>query len=292
MIAERSSIGRGRRGIELRLQGIRKAFNGHAVLDGIDLEIQSGEMVALVGASGTGKTVLLDIMTGLVPPDSGRVLVADHSRQSAPLADLNQLDWQARDSVRLYWSLVFQRNALFTGTVYDNVALWMREHTEMSERDIDQRVRESLAAVALDVKDVLPKSRDELSGGMAKRVAIARAIATDPVVIFYDEPTTGLDPVISGQIHELIFELHHRPRRSGPPRTTMIVTHDKDLLRRVRPRVVMLHGGRVAFDGAYDEFTQSELPEAEEYLRDMPVLHTRESAAPAWRRSGELSRRG
>lgn len=276
MIAHQSSLRDGRSGVEIRLEGIRKAFGDNVVLKGIDLEIRSGEMVAIVGASGSGKTVMLDTITGLVPPDTGHVLVADHSRQDAPLVDLNQLDWRKRDGVRLHWSLVFQRNALFTGSVYDNVALWMREHTEVSERQIERTVRESLQAAALDVNDVIYKSRDELSGGMAKRVAIARAIATDPVVIFYDEPTTGLDPVISGQIHELIFNLHHRPRRMGPPRTTIIITHDKDLLRRVRPRVIMLHKGGIAFDGQYDEFTQSDAPEAEEYLRDMPVLHTRE----------------
>lgn len=251
------------------------------VLDAINLVIRSGEMVAIVGASGSGKTVLLDVTTGLLMPDGGRVLIADHSQEGSPLVDLNALDWRQRDRARLHWSLVFQRNALFTGTVYDNVALWLREHTDLSERQIARRVRDSLEAAALNPKEVMRKSRDALSGGMAKRVAIARAIATDPVVLFYDEPTTGLDPVISAQIHELIFELHHRPRPQGPVRTTVIVTHDKELLRRIRPRVVMLHRGRIAFDGGYDAFTQSQRPEAQEYLREMPVLHAREIPAPA-----------
>jgi phospholipid/cholesterol/gamma-HCH transport system ATP-binding protein len=286
MIAERPSIRESGKGVEIRLERIRKAFGDNIVLNDIDLEIRSGEIVAVVGASGSGKTVLLDVTTGLMPPDDGRVLVSDHSQLDTsqrdngdlarpPLVDLHRLDWRQRDSLRLHWSLVFQRNALFTGTVFDNVALWLREHTGMSDGAIDRRVRESLKAVALDVKGVLHKDRDELSGGMAKRVAIARAIATDPAVIFYDQPTTGLDPVISAQIHDLIFELHHRPR-DGAPRTTVIITHDKDLLRRVRPRVVMLHRGRIGFDGPYDSFTESERPEAEEYLREMPVLHTRE----------------
>src|SRR5207247_1758409 len=96
-------------------------------------------------------------------------------------------------------------------------------------------------AVALEVDEVIGKGRDELSGGMAKRVAIARAIAVDPAVIFYDEPTTGLDPVISGHIHELVYKVHHRPLPDGTPRTSIVVTHDKELLRRVEPRVVMLH---------------------------------------------------
>jgi len=152
---------------------------------------------------------MLDILTGLMKPDAGRVLVADHSKPGAPLRDLWTLGPEELDSVRLHWSIVFQRNALFTGTVYDNIALWLREHTDMPEEAIAQRVRESLRAAALDPDDVMYKDRDELSGGMAKRVAIARAIAVRPMVIFYDEPTTGLDPVISAAIHDLIFKNHH-----------------------------------------------------------------------------------
>jgi phospholipid/cholesterol/gamma-HCH transport system ATP-binding protein len=122
------------------------------------------------------------------------------------------------------------------------------------------------------------KQREALSGGMAKRVAIARAIAVDPAVIFYDEPTTGLDPVISGRIHELIFSLHHRAvegAAAGRERTSVVVTHDKELLRRVRPRVVMLHDQGVCFDGPYEEFERTDCEPAREYLRAMPVLHAR-----------------
>jgi phospholipid/cholesterol/gamma-HCH transport system ATP-binding protein len=172
--------------------------------------------------------------------------------------------------------VVFQRNALFSGTVRDNLTLWFQEHTSLPARTVDRRIRESLAAAALDVEDVIDKGRDELSGGMAKRVAIARAISTDPAVIFYDEPTTGLDPVIGGQIHELIFKLHHRPvGGGGGARTSIIVTHDKDLLRRLAPRVVMLHETRVCFDGPYEEFTQSRMEAARAYFSAMPVLHAR-----------------
>jgi len=171
--------------------------------------------------------------------------------------------------------VVFQKNALFSGSVYDNIALWLREHTSMSEAQIRKVAEESLRAVALDVDDVMDKQREALSGGMAKRVAIARAIAVDPLVIFYDEPTTGLDPIVSGQIHELIWATHHRPHSSGGPRTTVIVTHDKELLRRLAPRVIMLDGGLVGFDGSYDQFAASDSPTAQQYLQAMPVLHAR-----------------
>jgi len=271
--------------IEIEARGIEKAFGAHVVLKDVSLTVRSGDIVAIVGASGSGKTVLLDILTGLVHPDAGLVRVADHGRGGgeegrasggAPLVDLFSLGWEELDAVRLHWSIVFQRNALFSGTVYENLALWFREHTDLTEAQIEARARTALASAALDVSDVLFKQREELSGGMAKRVAIARAISVDPIVMFYDEPTTGLDPIIGAQVHELIYAQHHRPHPDGMPRTTIIVTHDKELLRRVRPRVVMLHRAGVCFDGTYEEFEASEHPAAREYLRAMPVLHARE----------------
>jgi phospholipid/cholesterol/gamma-HCH transport system ATP-binding protein len=264
--------------IEIRAGHLHKAFGDHVVLRDVSLDVRRGQIVALVGASGSGKTVLLDILTGLIPADSGAICVADHNTPGSPLVDLSTLDGDALDGIRMHWSVVFQRNALFSGTVFDNIALWFREHTDMREEEVARRVRESLEAASLDVEDVINKGRDELSGGMAKRVAIARAIAVDPAVIFYDEPTTGLDPVLGGRIQELIFELHNRPVRGDAAerlRTSVVVTHDKELLRRVRPRVVMLHDAGVCFDGPYEEFGTSSCPPAQEYLRAMPVLHAR-----------------
>jgi phospholipid/cholesterol/gamma-HCH transport system ATP-binding protein len=292
------------RPVEIRIDNVRKAFpnaSGRVVLDGISADIRRGEIVAIVGASGSGKTVLLDLLIGLMQPDSGRILVADHDRGAGgdpddgpestaaaqpPLVDLATLDGDALDRVRLHWAVVFQRNALFSGAVRDNVELWLREHTSLGDAEIDRRTRMSLAAAALDVDDVIDKDRESLSGGMAKRVAIARAIAIDPLVIFYDEPTTGLDPIVAGQIHELVWRVHNTPVgsffSSGPPpaaavparaRTSIIVTHDKDLLRRIRPRIIMLHEAKVCYDGPYEGFGQPDCPPAHQYLAAMPVLH-------------------
>jgi phospholipid/cholesterol/gamma-HCH transport system ATP-binding protein len=282
--------------IEIAAEGLSKSFGEREVLHGIDLSICSGDIACIVGASGSGKTVLLDHLIGLMAPTSGRVVAADHnaaadSSGQPPLRDLSTLDEDQIDLIRLHWAVVFQRNALFSGSVGENIAFWLREHTTLKEDEIQRRIREALKSVALDVDDVVGKDRDALSGGMAKRVAIARAVACDPIMLFYDEPTTGLDPMIGATIHELIFKTHNSPvgegfhfrdlegqapvSRAKTKRTTIIVTHDRDLLRRIRPRVIMIHEGGVVFDGPYAEFEVSELPPAQAYLREMPVLHSR-----------------
>ena len=287
------------RPVELRVENLSCVFGDHTVLDRVSFDILHGDIVAIVGGSGSGKTVLLDHMTGLRAPQSGRVLAADHDAAASPaaprgfpLVDLSRISEDDINRIRLHWAIVFQHNALFGGSVFDNIALWFREHTSLGEHEIARRVRESLSAVQMSPDEVGPKERAELSGGMAKRVAIARALATDPFVIFYDEPTTGLDPVVGAHIHELIWDTHNRrPTRDFAPdaaahsedpplrRTSIIVTHDRELLRRLRPRVVMLSDARIVFDGSYADFSNTDNPQAQLYLRAMPVLHARPTDA-------------
>lgn len=258
--------------VEILVQGLHKAFRGLPVLMGIDLEIRRGDLVAIVGASGCGKTVLLHHIIGHLKPDRGRVLVADHEQEGAPLVDLSTLDEIGLDRIRLHSAIVFQRNALFSATVYENIALWLREIKRMEEPAILQRAREALDAVGFKGDEsVLWKDRGELSGGMAKRVALARALAMRPYTIFFDEPTTGLDPVNAAQIHDLILVTHEE--RGDVARTTVIITHDKDLLRRLAPRIVMLHEGRVYFDGPYAEFEASGSAAVRPYLETMATFH-------------------
>lgn len=269
--------------IEIEAKGLGKSFGDHAVLADINVGVRRGELVAIVGGSGSGKTVLMHLLAGLLEPSVGSVFAADHSREGAPLTELSSLDGDGLDVIRRHWSMVFQKNALFSGSVRENCSLILREHGGLTDDEIDARVREGLRAVAMDPDAVLDKDRDELSGGMAKRVAIARAVAIDPALIFFDEPTTGLDPIIGGQIHELIWATHRRPRRVGggsEKRTTIIVTHDRELLRRLGPRVIMLENsrgaGRVCEDVPYERFGTRGGPAAE-YLRQMPVLHGRDA---------------
>ena len=229
--------------------------------------------------------MLLKHITGHFIADKGRVWVADHEsgtngQGEAPLLEIGTASEDKLDEVRMHWAVVFQRNALLTGDVFDNLAMLPRELRAMTNEQILPLAVKALKDVGLDPELVLHRSRDMLSGGMAKRVAVARALVMDPVLILYDEPTSGLDPEMCVQIHDLIKATHDtQPQiaaeRNGAVRTTIVVTHDTELLRRLKPRVVMLHAGRVLFDGSFEAFTQSADPHIAPYLQQMHMLHQR-----------------
>ena len=262
--------------VEIRVEGLCRAFDDHHVLRGVDLEIHRGEVVAVVGGSGCGKTVLLNHILGLLSPDAGRVLVADNERPGTPLVDPSLLDDAELDTIHTHWGVVFQNNALFSGTVYDNISLWLEEVKELGDDAINPIARSVLTAVALPTNDdFLNTDTNDLSGGMAKRLAVARALSMEPDVIFYDEPTTGLDPSSAIQIQDLILTTHFNHETGGSGRTTVIITHDKDLLGRLQPRTVMLYEGRVSFDSPFGEFESSDSPLIRPYFDLMPVLHER-----------------
>ena len=179
---------------------------------------------------------------------------------------------------------MFQGNALLSGrTVGYNIALPLSDVQNLDEATIQRKVSEALREVALDPDKDSNLSIDQLSGGMAKRVAIARALALDPILLFYDEPTTGLDPQVADQIQRLIGSVHESKSASGMARTTLVITHDKDLLYRLQPRIIMLEAGRILFDGTYDAFSNSDSPVIRPYFELMPTLHQRPagSASPA-----------
>lgn len=271
---------------EVVIEDLHKGFDGKPVLQGVNLRIGRGELVAIVGGSGCGKTVLLKHITGHLQGDRGRVLVANHAltpgaKGDAPLLDVGRATEDELDQVREHWAVVFQRNALLTGDVFDNLAMLPREQKLMSDAQILPLARKALADVGLDPDAVLHRDRDMLSGGMAKRVAVARALVMDPVLVLYDEPTSGLDPEMCVQIHDLIRATHAAQpalaaSRAGVARTSIVVTHDTELLRRLRPRVVMLHGGRVLFDGSFEAFTASDDAHIAPYLAQMHVLNARD----------------
>lgn len=270
---------------EVITEDLHKGFGGKPVLSGVNLAIHRGELVAIVGGSGCGKTVLLKLIAGHFAPDRGRVLLANHELPpdeagNAPMQDIALLSETELDRIREHWAVVFQRNALLTGTVFHNLAMMSREMKHLTDDQIMPKARKALVDVGLDPDLVLFRDREQLSGGMAKRVAIARALVMDPVLILYDEPTSGLDPEMCFQIHDLIRETHEaQPAlaavRRGVVRTSVVVTHDTELLRRLSPRVVMLHSGGVRFDGPYAAFAASTDPHIRPYLGQMSALQER-----------------
>ena len=240
----------------IRVKGLRKSFHGQPVLRGIDLDVPDGSITIIIGRSGGGKSVFLKHLLGLLRPDGGRIEVDG--------VDLTRLRGGALDDVRKRYGVVFQGGALFDSmTCRDNVAFPLREKLRLSRADVGNRVNAALESVGLaGIGDKYP---EEVSGGMRKRVAIARALVTEPEIVFFDEPTTGLDPVLVNTIHRLILDLHRRFRF-----TAVMVSHEIPEIFEIADRVGMLHEGRIVELGPPAAIQGSSNPIVQQFIRGEP----------------------
>jgi phospholipid/cholesterol/gamma-HCH transport system ATP-binding protein len=240
----------------IRVKGLRKSFGRQAVLNGVDLEVPDGSITIIIGRSGGGKSVFLKHLIGLLRPDSGSIEVGG--------VDLARLRGRALDEVRRRYGVVFQSGALFDSmSCRDNVAFPLREKLRLLRADIAARVERALDQVGLaGIGDKYP---EEVSGGMRKRVAIARALVTEPEIVFFDEPTTGLDPVLVNTIHRLILELHRRLHF-----TAVMVSHEIPEIFEIADRVGMLHAGRIVELGPPADIQGSSNPIVQQFIRGEP----------------------
>jgi len=237
----------------IRIQGLHKRFGAQPVLRGLDLDIATGEIMVIIGRSGGGKSVLLKHLIGLLRPDAGRVFV--------DATEITRLRGRELDLVRERYGVVFQGGALFDSmSVFDNVAFPLREKSRLGAVEIQGRVEEKLDQVGL--AGMGHKNPAEISGGMRKRVAIARALVTEPEIVFFDEPTTGLDPILVNTIHHLIVELHRKFRF-----TAVMVSHEIPEIFEIADRVAVLHDGAIAEVGPPDAVRASANPVVQHFIR-------------------------
>ena len=236
----------------ISLQDVHKSFGSLHVLRGLTLEVNRGETLCIIGESGCGKSVLLKHVIGLIHPDRGRVLFDG--------TDLARASAKEMVRIRTRFGMVFQAGALFDSlTIGENVAFPLREHTHLDDEAIHRRVAEKLSLVGLAGTE--EKRPAEVSGGMQKRVALARAIALEPDVVLYDEPTTGLDPIMADVINELIIRAHDALKT-----TSIVVTHDMVSVYKVADRIVMLHDGKLIAGGTPDEIRNTSDPAVRQFI--------------------------
>ena len=238
--------------IIIEFKDVYKSFNGILVHNGINLSIIEGEIISLLGGSGSGKSVLLKELIGLMKPDKGDIILLD--------TNVTQMNEEALIALREHIGMLFQGAALFDSlTVFENIAYPLREHLKLTEKEIQDRVADKLHLVGLS--GIEKKMPDELSGGMKKRVGLARAIATEPKIILYDEPTTGLDPMTAQRINDLIIELQ---KKLGM--TTIVVTHDLHCVKTVSDRIAMLHEGKIVAVGTWEELVSSNIQVVKDFI--------------------------
>ena len=236
----------------IEIRDVYKSFGRNQVLQGVNLTINKGETMVIIGRSGCGKSVLLKLIMGLLEPDAGNIAV--NGDEVTRMND-NQLS-----KLRQKFGMLFQAAALFDSmTVDENVGLGLREHTRLSEQEIRQKVTEKLKMVGLS--EVENQKPAELSGGMKKRVGLARAIAMDPEYVLYDEPTTGLDPIMADVINDLIIRL-----RNSLSITSIAVTHDIVSAYKIADRIAMLYEGKIVFVGTPQEVKIADNPVVRQFI--------------------------
>jgi phospholipid/cholesterol/gamma-HCH transport system ATP-binding protein len=237
----------------IEIKDLHKSFGSSKVLTGIDLDIDEGSTCVILGGSGSGKTVLMKHMIGLLTPDSGRVVVDGE--------DVVGLGPEAWARVRRKFGMVFQAAALFDSmTVYENVSFPLREHSKLSEAESREVVRKKLAIVGL--KGVEEKYPADLSGGMRKRVGLARAIVLDPKIVLYDEPTTGLDPITTDYVDEMILDAK---RELGV--TSVVISHDIASAFKVADKIAFLYQGQIVEQGPGPQLRKSQHPAVHQFLQ-------------------------
>jgi len=234
---------------------INKSFNGQRVLDDLDLDIDPGKITVIIGQSGGGKSVLLKHIIGLIRPDSGQIVIDG--------VDITNLNDKKLNEVRKKFGMLFQDAALFDSmTVGENVAFPLNEHTRLSKKEISKIVDEKLNLVGLE--NVTHKMPSELSGGMRKRAGLARAIALDPKIVLFDEPTTGLDPIMRESIDELIVSTQKRTKA-----TFVVISHDIESTFTIAHKVAMLYQGRIVAVGTPDEIRSSNNSFVRRFIKDL-----------------------
>ncbi len=236
----------------MEIRDLHRDFNGLKVLKGVNLVIEKGETLVIIGRSGCGKSVLLKHIIGILQPDSGQIIVDG--------VDITKLDEKGMFEYRKKFGMLFQGAALFDSiTIRDNVAFGLEEHTRLPKEEIDLRVREYLGLIGLD--KIEEKKPAELSGGMRKRVGLARAIAMNPEIILYDEPTTGVDPIMGDIINDLILKLHDQLKV-----TSIAVTHDMVSANKIADRIAMLYNGKIIIAGSPEEVRESTDPVVQQFI--------------------------
>ena len=239
--------------VKIKISNLHKAFGKKVVLDGVDLELNKGESLVVIGGSGTGKSVLIKCIQGLLTPDSGSIEINGEETVGA--------DRRTQDALHAKMGMLFQGGALFDSlTVWENVAFGLLENQKMDRKKAKTEAVRVLRQVGLapDVADLYPS---EISGGMQKRVSLARAIATKPEIIFFDEPTTGLDPIMADVINDLIIE-----SARGLGATALTITHDMASARKIADRIAMLYKGKIIWQGTVKELEKTDNPYVKQFI--------------------------